>query len=126
MKVLIVAVVLAIGACFAVPAMSNYLLKLNQQKSVNIVDIKPPPPDRSPPSLTIEIVDGPRYLVDGQAYDLSALKHLLADKRASIQSVAIQVSTDKGFGLTVEVLDEVRRLGIEKFTIDSQHPPPKP
>jgi hypothetical protein len=84
------------------------------------MDVTPPPPDRSPAPLTITSLDGQTYAVDRRTCDPAALEHLLAERRALIESVATHAPGQEKFSATIAQLDEVRRLGISNVGIDSK------
>lgn len=106
-----------------------FTLSLNRISSLPVdlpVAAPPPPPGTPPPDVTTiqASSDGAIYW-NKELVDLAEVPSRLAFLKTQSEDPRIMISGDEKarFGLTVAVLDEVRKAGILKFSVETRTRP---
>ena len=103
-----------------------FTLSLNRIKSLPVnlpVAAPPPPPGTVPPEIvSIQVSGDGTIFWNKEAIDMSEVPSRLAIYKSQTDDPKIAISGDDKarFGFTVQVLDEVRKAGIEKFTVETR------
>jgi biopolymer transport protein ExbD len=106
-----------------------FTLSLNRIQSIPVdlpVAAPPPPPGTVPPEITTIQASGDGAIFwNKELIDLAELPSRLAFLKTQTEDPRIMISGDEKarFGFTVAVLDEVRKAGIEKFSIETRTRP---
>ncbi len=103
-----------------------FTLSLNRIKSlpVNLPVAAPPPPPGTPPPeiVSIQVSGDGAIFWNKEAIDMNELPSRLTIYKSQTEDPKIAISGDDKarFGFTVAVLDEVRKAGIDKFTVETR------
>lgn len=105
-----------------------FTLSLNRIQSldVNLPVAKPPDPGQPPPSekdnVTVQVSGDGAIFWNKELIDLSEVPSRLAFFKTQTDDPRVLIAGDEKarFGLTVAVLDEVRKAGIEKFSVETR------
>ena len=106
-----------------------FTLSLNRINSLPVdlpVAAPPPPPGTVPPEVTTIQASGDGAIFwNKELIDLAELPSRLAFLKTQTEDPRIMISGDDRarFGLTVNVLDEVRKAGIMKFSVETRTRP---
>lgn len=106
-----------------------FTLSLNRIQSIPVdlpIAAPPPPPGTVPPEITTIQASGDGAIFwNKEMIDLAELPSRLAFLKTQTDDPRIMISGDEKarFGFTVAVLDEVRKAGIEKFSIETRTRP---
>jgi biopolymer transport protein ExbD len=102
-----------------------FTLSLNRIQSVP-VDLpvaSPPNPNQPPPeSVTIQVSGDGALFWNRETIDMSEIPSRIAFYKTQTEDPRILIAGDEKarFGATVAVLDEVRKAGIEKFSVETR------
>ncbi len=104
-----------------------FTLSLNRIESipVDLPSANPTPSAVKEEPTTIQVsADGALYW-NKELVDISDLPALLANYRKEVEDPKVLVAGDEKarFGATVAVLDEIRKAGIEKFSVETRTRP---
>ena len=103
-----------------------FTLSLNRIKTVPVnlpVAAPPPPPGTVPPEIaSIQVSSDGAIFYNKEAIDINELPSRLTFYKSQTDDPRVMISGDDKarFGFTVAVLDEVRKAGIEKFTVETR------
>jgi biopolymer transport protein ExbD len=106
-----------------------FTLSLNRIQSVPVdlpVAAPPPPPGTPPPEITTIQASGDGAIFwNRELIDMGEIPSRLAFLKTQTDDPRIMISGDEKarFGLTVAVLDEVRKAGILKFSVETRTRP---
>jgi biopolymer transport protein ExbD len=106
-----------------------FTLSLNRIQSIPVdlpVAAPPPPQGTVPPEITTIQASGDGAIFwNKELIDLAELPSRLAFLKTQTEDPRIMISGDEKarFGFTVAVLDEVRKAGIEKFSVETRTRP---
>lgn len=108
-----------------------FTLSLNRITSVdvNLPVATPPDPSRPPPSekdnVTLQVSGDGALFWNREPIDMGELPSRIAHFKTQSEDPRILIAGDEKarFGATVTVLDEVRKAGIEKFSVETRTRP---
>jgi biopolymer transport protein ExbD len=105
-----------------------FTLSLNSIKSlpVDLPVATPPRPDQPPPdNVTIQVSGEGAIFWNKELIDMSEVPSRIAFYKTQTDDPKILIAGDEKarFGATVAVLDEVRKAGITKFSVETQTRP---
>ncbi len=106
-----------------------FTLSLNALKSVPVdlpVAAPPPPPGTVPPEIvTIQVSGEGAIFWNRELIDMNEVASRIAYYKSQTDDPRILIAGDEKarFGQTVAVLDEVRKAGIEKFSVETKTRP---
>ena len=106
-----------------------FTLSLNALKSVPVdlpVAAPPPPPGTVPPEIvTIQVSGEGAIFWNKELIDMNEVASRIAYYKSQNDDPRILIAGDEKarFGQTVAVLDEVRKAGIEKFSVETRTRP---
>jgi biopolymer transport protein ExbD len=102
-----------------------FTLSLNRIQSVDVnLPVAAPPTNEKPPedAVTLQVSGEGSLFWNREPIDMTELPVRIATYKSQSKDPRISVSGDEKarFGDTVLVLDEIRKAGIEKFTVETQ------
>jgi len=103
-----------------------FTLSLNRIQSVEVnlpVAAPPPPPGTIPPEIVnIQVSSDGSLFWNREAIEMNELPSRIASYKSQEKDPKILLSGDEKakFGTTVLVLDEIRKAGIDKFSIETK------
>lgn len=106
-----------------------FTLSLNRILSVPIVLPSTVPPkdivDKSDPPITIQVAGEGAIFWNRELIDMAEVPQRIAYYKSQTTDPRIVVAGDERakFGATVAILDEIRKAGIDKFTVEMQTRP---
>ncbi len=106
-----------------------FTLSLNRIGSLPVdlpVAAPPPPPGTPPPEIvSIQVSGDGAIFWNKELIDMAEVPSRLAFYKTQTEDPKISISGDEKarFGVTVEVLDEVRKAGIAKFSVETRTRP---
>jgi len=108
-----------------------FTLSLNRITSidVNLPVATPPDPSRPPPdekdNATVQVSGDGAIFWNRELIDLAELPSRIAHFKTQSQDPRILIAGDEKarFGPTISVLDEIRKSGIEKFSVETRTRP---
>lgn len=104
-----------------------FTLSLNRIESVPVDLPSARPSDGGPKEepTTIQVSDAGAIFWNKEPADIADLPALLANYKRETEDPKVLIAGDEKarFGATVQVLDEVRKAGIEKFSIETRTRP---
>ncbi len=105
-----------------------FTLSLNRIRSVPVDLPSARPPDGSSAKeepTTIQVSEGGAVYWNRELVDVADLPAMLANYRKEVEDPKILIAGDEKarFGATVAVLDEIRKAGIEKFSVETRTRP---
>lgn len=125
MKVFLIIAGILLAGYLVLSAVSSYVLKLNEVRSPATPDPVVSKSIPEAPAITISVVEGPSYMVDGTRYDLASLRDVLVRNGQPVRSVAVRVLVEKSFAPTAALMDELRKLGITDLRLEKPNQPPQ-
>ena len=125
-KVFLIIAGILVAGYLVLSAVSSHVLKLNEVRSSATPDPVVSKSASEPPAITISVVEGPGYMVDGTRYDLASLRDVLLRNGQPVRSVAVRVLVAKGFAPTTALMAELRRLGISDLRLEKPDQPSPP
>lgn len=104
-----------------------FTLSLNRIRSVP-VDLPSAQPSTSAAKeepTTIQVSEGGAVYWNRELVDVADLPAMLANYRKEVEDPKVLIAGDEKarFGATVAVLDEIRKAGIEKFSVETRTRP---
>ncbi len=105
-----------------------FTLSLNRIRSVPVDLPSAQPPTNSAAKeepTTIQVSEGGAVYWNRELVDVADLPAMLANYRKEVDDPKILIAGDEKarFGATVAVLDEIRKAGIEKFSVETRTRP---
>jgi biopolymer transport protein ExbD len=104
-----------------------FTLSLNRIQSVpvDLPSAGQPKQKGDPEPTTIQVSEGGSIFWNREAIDMTELPARIAHYKTQTEDPKILIAGDEKarFGATVQVLDEVRKAGIEKFSIETRTRP---
>ncbi len=105
-----------------------FTLSLNRIQSVPVAlpaTTPAQPQEKSDPPVTIQVAGEGAIFWNREPIDMAELPQRIAYYKSQTSDPRIVVAGDERakFGATVAVLDEIRKAGIEKFTVEMQTRP---
>jgi biopolymer transport protein ExbD len=106
-----------------------FTLSLNALKSLPVdlpVAAPPPPPGTPPPDIaTIQVSGDGAIFWNRELIDMNEVEPRIANYKRSNDDPRILIAGDERarFGVTVQVLDIIRKSGIEKFSVETRTRP---
>jgi biopolymer transport protein ExbD len=106
-----------------------FTLSLNALKSLPVdlpVAAPPPPPGTPPPDIaTIQVSGDGAIFWNKELIDMNEVEPRIANYKRQTDDPRILIAGDERarFGVTVQVLDIIRKSGIEKFSIETRTRP---
>jgi biopolymer transport protein ExbD len=104
-----------------------FTLSLNSIRSVPVdLPVATPPTNEKPPeSVTIQVSGDGAIFWNRELIDMGEVPARIAHYKTQTDDPRILLAGDEKarFGLTVAVLDEVRKAGIEKFSVETRTRP---
>jgi biopolymer transport protein ExbD len=104
-----------------------FTLSLNRIESlpVDLPSANPSPTSDRVEPTTIQVSEGGAVYWNRELVDMSDLPALIANYKRETEDPKILIAGDEKarFGATVAVLDEVRKAGIEKFSVETRTRP---
>ena len=106
-----------------------FTLSLNALKSVPVdlpVAAPPPPPGTPPPDIaTIQVSGDGAIFWNKELIDMSEVEPRIANYKRQTDDPRILIAGDERarFGVTVQVLDIIRKSGIAKFSVETRTRP---
>jgi len=104
-----------------------FTLSLNSIRSVPVdLPVAPPPSNEKPPeSVTIQVSGDGAIFWNRELIDMGEVPARIAHYKTQTDDPRILLAGDEKarFGLTVAVLDEVRKAGIVKFSVETRTRP---
>ena len=101
-----------------------FTLSLNAIRSVpvDLPQAAPPSSDKPPEAVTIQVSGDGAIFWNRELIDMGEVPARIAHYKTQTDDPRIMLSGDEKarFGLTVAVLDEVRKAGIVKFSIETK------
>mgnify|MGYP001306831893 CR=1 FL=1 len=104
-----------------------FTLSLNRIRSVpvDLPSAQPSTGQAKEEPTTIQVSEGGAVYWNRELVDIGDLPAMLANYRKEVEDPKILVAGDEKarFGATVAVLDEIRKAGIEKFSVETRTRP---
>ena len=118
MKVFLIIAGILVAGYLVLSALSSCVLKLNEVRSPATPDPVVSKSTPEAPAITISVIEGPGYMVDGTRYDLASLRDILVRNGQPVRSVTVRVLVEKSFAPTAALMEELRRLGITDLRLE--------
>ena len=103
-----------------------FTLSLNKISSVpvNLPVAAPPDPSAVPPEddVTLQVSDGNSIYWNKELINLSEIQARIAQYKSQVAAPRILIAGDDRakFGITIQILDEVRKAGIEQVSVETR------